>query len=135
MSGPRRPALSRPRRRREQVAPPSEPVDDPVEVSLALPIPFVVAQARVATMVVPGDRQVRKADRASGPPVFALVAQDQAPPDVEVAVEAEPLVERAPVCEVGPTEGNEVALDRVDVAGGCVLELPQIVRDDPPPAR
>ena len=83
--------------RHEEVAPRPEPVDDPVEVPLRLSVTLVVGQARPAAVLVSDERQVRERDRAAGGggPLPFGIAQDEAPPDVEVAVEAEALVERA----------------------------------------
>ena len=94
MNGPRPRPLRRRCHPREQVPPPAEAVDDPVEVALALPVAFVVGQARVATVLVPDGGQPIETDRAARRRLFAFVAQDEAPPDVEVPIEAEPLVER-----------------------------------------
>ena len=57
---------------------------------------------------------------------LARFAQDEAPPDIEVAIEAEPLVQRAALPEVGAPERHRVALHRVRVAGRSVLEPAQV---------
>src|SRR6188508_864395 len=75
----------------QHVPSPAEAVDDPVEVALALAVTLVVGKARVATVLVSNDRQVGQADRSSRRLALPLVPQHEAPPDVEVPVEAEPL--------------------------------------------
>ena len=119
----------------EQVAPRPEPVDDPVEVALGLPVALVVGQARPAAMLVAFDRQTVEPDGPAGRAPLPFVAKDEAPPDVEVAIEAEPLVERAAVGGVGATERLEIALDGVDIAGRCVVEMAQVGGRDAPSAR
>ena len=111
---------------REQIPPPAEAIDDPVEVALALPVPFVVGQAGVATVLVADSGQPIETDRAARRDVLAFVAEDEAPPDVEVPIEAEPLVERSPFDGVCATERSQVALDGVDIPRRCVLELAQV---------
>src|SRR3990172_2165968 len=93
----------------------------------------VVRDARPATVLMAqgGEGQGDRPARAS---LLALVAQDQAPPDVEVAVEAEVLVERATGHVVGAPEGQAGALDSGHVAGPRLLEVAQIVRGDAPAA-
>ena len=118
----------------EQVAAPPEAVDDPVEIALALAVALVVGDARVAAVRVADDRQPGKADGTARRAPLPFVAQHKAPPDVEVPIEPEPLVERPTLDEVGAAEGLEIALDGVDVARRRVLELAQVRRDDPPPA-
>ena len=60
-SGPRPPPRLRLLRHlREQVPPPPEAVDDPVEVALALPVAFVVGQARVAAVLMPDERATHR---------------------------------------------------------------------------
>ena len=85
-------------------------------------------------MLVAFDGQAVEPDGPAGRAPLPLVAQDEAPPDVEVAVEAEPLVERAALGGVGAPERLEVALDGVDVAGRRVLEVAQVGRRDAPAA-
>ena len=85
-------------------------------------------------MLVALDRQAVETDRASRRAPLPFVAQDEAPPDVEVAVEPEALVERSALAAVGPPERLAVALDGVDVPGRRVLELAQVRRGDPPAA-
>ena len=114
----------------------AEAVDDPVEVALAQPVALGLGQARVAAMLVahaPAAR--RRATARRDRLVVLVVAQDEAPPDVEVAVEAEALVERTARDGVRAAERQQVALDRVDVAGRRVLEPAQVVRDDAPTRR
>ena len=66
-------------------------------------------------MLVALSRQLDR-DRPPWRSLLALVAEDEAPPDVEVAVEAEPLVQRAALGEFCATERHRVALDRGHVA-------------------
>src|SRR5207342_2442813 len=75
----------------EEVRSPAEPVDDPVEVALALPVALVVEEAQEAAVVMAGGRHV-EAHGSPGRTPLPLVAQHQAPPDVEIAVVAEALV-------------------------------------------
>src|SRR6185436_4993913 len=82
-----------------EVRPRSKPVDDPVEVALAEPVTLVVGQARPAPMFVARSRELDR-DRASRRGPIPGVTQHEAPPDVEVAVEAEALVERSPSHDV-----------------------------------
>ncbi len=82
-------------------------------------------------MLVADGRQVDR-NRAARRPLFALVAQDEAPPDIEVAVEPEPLVERAAIGRVAAPEGHRVALDRVDVTGRRLAEFSEVVADETP---
>ncbi len=85
-------------------------------------------------MLVPPCRHV---DRDGSPwrNPLPLVAQHEAPPDVEIPVEPEPLVEWPARGGIGASECHQVALDGVDVAGGRFGEGAQVVRHDAPPAR
>src|SRR5689334_18773014 len=87
----------------QEVAPRTEAVDDPIEVALALPVAFLLGQARPAAMLVL-DRGQLDGDRPTGRAPLPFVAQDEAPPDVEVAVEAELLVEWPAIGDVGAAE-------------------------------
>ena len=108
--------LARLRSAGREVPPPAEAVDDPVEVALAQAVALGLGERGPAAVLVPGRRD-RDRDRAPRRALLALVAEDEAPPDVEVAVEAEALVERAARGRVGAAERDRVALDRGDVAG------------------
>src|SRR4051794_16387157 len=79
----------------QQVASRPEAIDDPIEVALALPVALGLGEARVAVMFVPGRRQPTQRDRPPHRLVVLIVAQDEAPPDVEVSVEDEVLIDRA----------------------------------------
>ena len=79
------------------------------------------------------DCRDRDRDRSPRPPPLPLVAEDQAPPDVEIAVEAEPLVDRASGGSVGAAKGDRIALDRGDVARSGVLEVTEVRTADPEP--
>ena len=145
VDGPAGPVLTRrrPGRRRvalrrlpdQEVEARPEAIDDPVEVALALAVALAVGEARLPAVVMANRPAVRRVLRRVADVALALVAQDQAPPDVEVPIEPEVLVERPAFGDVGPPERLHVALDRIDVAGRRVLELPEVVRNDPPPAR
>ena len=87
-------------------------------------------------MRVTQHRDTRHANRPTGHGVVRLVlapvAEHEAPPDVEVAVEDEVLVQGAAGRVVGPAEGHGIALDRVHVdhARRGVAEPPEIVGHD-----
>src|SRR5260221_6023567 len=118
----------------QQVPAVAETIEDSVEIALALAITLRFGETRVAAMLVLADRQAGETDGAPVCLPFAAVAQDQAPPDVQVPVEAEPLVEWSPLREVGTPERLAIALDRIDVTRGRVLECAEVTRHDPPPA-
>src|SRR5258705_6697412 len=80
-------------RRSGEVEAPAETVDDPVEVALAQALALGFRHRRPAAMLVADRRQVDRY-RPTGWPILAFVAEDEAPPDIEVAVEPEMLVER-----------------------------------------
>src|SRR5439155_2991909 len=105
----------------------------PVEVPFAEAISLGFRQRRPATMLVTRRRN-RDGDGATGNAFLPFVAEDQAPPDVEVAVEPEPFVDRTARRGVATPEREHVALDRGDVARRCLLELAEVVADDPEPA-
>jgi hypothetical protein len=84
-------------------------------------------------MLVADRRQV-DGDRPTRWLLLALIAKDEAPPDVEVAVEPEAFVERATGRRVLPPERQGVAFDGVDVTGGRIVKAPKVVGDDPPAA-
>ena len=63
---------------------------------------------------------------ASGILCHPFVAQDEAPPDIQIAIEPEMLVERPAVDVIGAPESLDVAFDGVDVSGGSLREMPQI---------
>jgi len=86
-------------------------------------------------MLMPFGGDVGNPQRASGLARLPRIAKDEAPPDVEVPVEPEALVQWASFGGVGPAEREQIALDRVDVACGRVLEGPQVGRADTPSAR
>ena len=77
-------------------------------------------------MLVPLERQVVDRHGPTRRSPLTLVTEDEAPPDVEIAIEAEPLVERPSVGGVLAPEGLQIALDRVDVAGRGVAEVAQV---------
>ena len=108
------PASSQPAGR--EVPPRAEPVDDPVEVALAQAVPLRRPAGSSSRDARGGRPASSTATARRGGAPLPFVAQDEAPPDVEVAVEAEPLVERAARRGVGAPERHGVALDRVDVA-------------------
>ena len=116
----------------EQVQSRAEAVDDPVEVSLALPVPIVGRQARIAAVFMPRERQVGQRDGTPRRRPLPLVAEDEAPPDIEVAVEPEALVERPARREVRATERKAIGLDCIDLARRRVLEPAQVAGHDPP---
>ena len=76
---------------------------------------------------MPRERQVCQCDGTPRRRPLPLVTEDEAPPDVEVAVEAETFVERATRREVLPPERQAVGLDRVDLTRRRVLEVAQVV--------
>ena len=75
-------------------------------------------------VLVPGDRDVDD-DRAQ--PAFADAERAL---DVRGAVPREPLVEQPDIADHVATEGHQVALDRVDLGPGRLLETPQVVGHD-----
>src|ERR1700741_5175801 len=81
-------------------------------------------------MLVARRRDLDRNGPARRPPL-PLVAEDEAPPQVEVPVEAEMLVDRAPLGRVSAPERDRVALDRGDVAGARLFEPAQIGASDP----
>ena len=105
----------------EEVPSRAETVDDPVEVALALPVALVIRQARVAAMLVanggqPSSRTVTRrvpSLRRAGPGSTRCRGSDR----------AEPLVERATRGVVGTPEGQQVALDGVDLPAGASSNL------------
>ena len=111
--------------REQQVPARPEPVDDPVEVALGLTIPLLVREAGPAAMLVAGRGEL-DGDGAARRLPLSLVAQDQAPPDIEVAVEPEAFVEGSARDVVGAAEREAIALDRIDVPGRRLLEGPQV---------
>src|SRR4051812_43766052 len=115
----------------DEVQPAAEAVDDPVEVALRQAVALGVGKTRPTAMLEALRRQVDGDGPTSGPPL-PFVAEDQAPPDVEVAVEPEPFVEGTALDRVGPPEGLGVSLDGIDVARGCRVEPAEVGRSDPP---
>src|ERR1700741_2720473 len=81
-------------------------------------------------MLVARRRDLDRDGPARRPPL-PLVAEDEAPPEVEVPVEAEMLVDRAPLGRVSAPELNRIALDAGAVAGACLLEPAQIGASHP----
>ena len=77
-------------------------------------------------MLVTDRRKPGHADRASWGPPLPFVAQDEAPPDVEVPIEAETLVEGAAADDVLAPEREEISLDGVDVTRRRILERAQV---------
>jgi len=116
----------------EQVAPRPEAIEDPVEVALAQAIQISRLNAR-GPMVLVADR--RRIGDPEGPPrtsTLAAVAQHQAPPDVEIAVQPKALIEEAALDQVGAPKGQGKALDRVDIARRSILEAAHVIRDEAP---
>ena len=98
--------------RHQQIPTRSESIDDPVEVALRLAVALVVGKARPAAVLVALERQPVDADGASRLLVIVgAVAQHEAPPDVEVAVEPEPLIER-----IQQTLGMAIMVESVEPA-------------------
>jgi spore germination protein YaaH len=83
-------------------------------------------------MLVAHRGQVRHDEGSSGRPALALVPQDETPPDVEVPVEAEFLVERPALDEVGPPERQAVTRDGVGIGTGSVLEMSKVRGSEAP---
>ena len=93
----------------------AEAVDDPIEVALAEPVALRLRDRRPTAMLTADGRDLDGHGPARSA-LLAFIAQDEAPPHVEVPVEAEPLVERAAGRGIGSAEGDRVAADCRHVA-------------------
>ena len=110
----------------------AEPIEHPVEIPLRQAVTLVRGHARPAAVLVAHGRHVWHDKGPPGRPALALVPQHETPPDVEIPVEAELLVERPAGAEVSPPEGQAVARDRVRVRARSVLEMAEIGRSQAP---
>jgi hypothetical protein len=108
----------------------AEALEHPVEVALAEAIALRVGEARPAAVLVADERKV-ETDRAPRSGVgIGPGPQHEAPPRVEVAVEAELLVEGPEGNVVVAPEGKPRLVDGVGVRAGGVLEPAQVGRDE-----
>src|SRR5205814_8527278 len=110
--------------RDDEVSPPPEAVDDPIEVAFAQAVPLFWRDAGVLAFLMALQRKAGQLQGASGIHCHPFVAQDEAPPDIQIAIEPEMLVERPAVDVIGAPEPLDVAFDGVDVSGGGLLEVP-----------
>src|SRR6476469_758493 len=111
----------------------AEAIDDPVEIPPAEAVALGFGDRRPAAVLV-ADRRNGHGHRPTRWAPLPLVAEDEAPPDVEVAIEPEMLVERASGFRVGASERERIALDGRGVAGRGVLERTKVGADDAEPA-